>query len=1193
MKKFLSIILSILMVVTMLPMAVLPASAAYKYDEATKISFTITNLVMNLDGETYEKGEYGSAIYEEKLTKLGNGKFQFTYQAALSANRGSDDPYGGTLWSDMITVNFDGVNCDSDYEKIIPQSYSTLDGYSFTWDLVISKYKGHVYGSWSDNGNGTHSRTCNACGHVDTVEHNWIVATCVQAKYCKDCGLAEGEPVADAHKWGAYTTNDNGTHTKVCAYNSEHTDTQDCSYSDATCTSLAKCSTCGYTTGDYAKDNHSSDEFKYEQVSADEHKKYHACCEEYIGIEEHNYNVNTGKCNNCGYACEHISFTDGVCDVCNYNCPHTDMTGGKCQMCGMAGSYSYIYREWNSTSNTLDESYKVAPADIIEMTAETTALTDGWYIVKDTITVDTTITTTGTVHLILADNSALNANKGIKINSGTLYIYGQTDDIAKMGKLTATAEKIDDAGIECENGKYLVINGGNISAFGNGAGIGGRRISYVTKDSTYSGVITINGGIIDAKSASNGAGIGTGSISGSGKTGNIYINGGTVNAFDAASNKAGAGIGGGIRANGANVVINGGNIKASGYTAIGNGKYGKNAGSIKNSNGTSLSKVVYTLGDLTAQAKIDEIEGITYSTAEMYTQDTNKLYLYLPADSVVTAITAEGTRYFCTEDNLTFYSVHGWVDSVCTRCGETCDHAGQTGAACEICGAELHTCDFSGEWKYDADKHWKECVADGCDEISEEAVHSYTNGKCDCGYVCSHEKYTDGVCDKCGYECPHEWGEGVLTRPTFETAGYYTYTCTLCGHSYTEPTKKADDTALNDASMKVMECIGNSTLTQEALNEIHNSYLDILKNNGNIFDEFGFVRNDLVEEDQPAINAVTAELEKIIADAEEKIESGEYVKIDGMKEYNKIAGALDAELVENYSQEEIAALAEKAGDEINARFGEIIEKAEALTGTVAENKDALAEIESELSALYGEIKNCLDGVHNGLVYEVTEEAKCGVNAIESATCTLCGETDEREIEGTALSHSFTKYEVTEEAECGKAGKEVAYCDHGCQTTDEKEIPALKHSFTKYEVTEEAECGKAGKEVAYCDHGCGATDENEIPALKHSFVNYVYNNDATCEADGTKTAKCANGCGATNKIKAEGTKLDHVDCDGDYICDYGCGHIFEQPDTPDDPADDTCHMCGGKVHGNDIMSRISCFFAMIIRFVTEVLTSVKK
>ncbi len=387
----------------------------------------------------------------------------------------------------------------------------------------------------------------------------------------------------------------------------------------------------------------------------------------------------------------------------------------------------------------------------------------------------------------------------------------------------------------------------------------------------------------------------------------------------------------------------------------------------------------------------------------------------------------------------------------------------------------------------------------------------------------------------------HNYGKGVLTRPTFETAGYYTYTCTLCGHSYTEPAKKADTTALNDASMKVTEYIDNDTLTQEAKDEIYKSYRDILKNNGNIFDELGFVRGDLVEEDQPAINAVTAELEKIIADAEEKIASGEYVKVDGTKEYNKIADALDAELMENYSQEEFAALAEKAGDEINARLGEIIEKAESLTGTVAENKDALTEIESELRALYAEVKNCLDGVHNGFVYEVTEEAKCGVNAIESATCTLCGEADEREVEGTALEHSFTKYEETEAPKCGVAGKKVAYCDNGCQTTDEK----------------------------------------EIAALEHIFLDYVSNGDATCTADGTKTASCVLGCGETDTVTDEGTMLDHADEDGDKLCDDCQAEIV-----------DTCPDCGRREHEQTGIPQYICLIITFIRLVVKLVRALQ-
>ena len=522
-------------------------------------------------------------------------------------------------------------------------------------------------------------------------------------------------------------------------------------------------------------------------------------------------------------------------------------------------------------------------------------------------------------------------------------------------------------------------------------------------------------------------------------------------------------------------------------------------------------------------------------------------------------IAVGGTECSVTvEESGTYWLITPPVDYVCADVGNIAYNAieGETAAvlnptalgryACEVTFADgttemsdtfevtkLHDCDFSGEWKYDAEKHWKECAVDGCSKISEEAGHTYTDGKCACGYVCSHEKYTDGVCDKCDYECAHEWGEGVLTRPTFETDGYYTYTCTLCGHSYTEPTNKADDTALKDASMKVTEYIDNDTLTQEAIDKIDKSYRDIVRDNGNIFDEFGFVRGDLVEEDQPAINAITEELQKIIDEAEEKIASGEYVKINGLEEIVKINDKLNEELTEKYGEEALTEITDKIGDKYDEKFDELYEKAEALTGSVAENKEALEEIESEMEAIFAEIEKCLAGVHNGFVYEVTEEAKCGVNAIESATCTLCGETDEREVEGSALEHSFTKYEETEAPKCGVAGKEVAYCDNGCQTTDER----------------------------------------EIPALEHSFLDYVSNGDATCEADGTKTAECANGCGATDTVADEGSQLDHVDEDGDKICDDCQAEIV-----------DVCPDCGRPAHEDSGISRYICILIMLIRLV---------
>ncbi len=555
--------------------------------------------------------------------------------------------------------------------------------------------------------------------------------------------------------------------------------------------------------------------------------------------------------------------------------------------------------------------------------------------------------------------------------------------------------------------------------------------------------------------------------------------------------------------------------------------------------------------------------------------------------------TAGNTYYFKLYDYDEYYGY-----TVSLACYE---HQGGT----QTCKG--YKCAACGEWYGEAD----------------ENVHDWSkkDGICanGCGEACPHASYTEGVCDKCEYECAHEWGEGVLTRPTVETAGYYSYTCTLCGHSYTEPTKKADTTALNDVSMKVMEYIGNDNLTQEASNEIHNSYLDILKNNGNIFDEFGFVRGDLIEEDQPIIDEVTAELEKIIADADEKIASGEYVKANyngiyqaihrikdkfhyedvtdegkaGLEEIKKRFEAMKADEntsaadvaefekeIEAYEEEldkgiedgtlvsvrpekiatkfsdnwneklEAEGLLDERDDFINnqkftdealAAVDEIENFLVSLEGTVAENAENLAKLNEMFNSVSASWENCLRGTHNFNDYEVTSPAKCGENAVETRTCWFCGETDEREVEGTALSDSFTKYEETEAPKCGVAGKEVAYCDHGCQTTDER----------------------------------------EIPALEHIFLDYVSNGDATCTADGTKTAECANGCGKTDTVTDEGSILDHTDKDGDKLCDECKSEIVE-----------ICPDCGRKAHEESGISLYICIIISFIKLVVSFINAVK-
>ena len=172
---------------------------------------------------------------------------------------------------------------------------------------------------------------------------------------------------------------------------------------------------------------------------------------------------------------------------------------------------------------------------VTAVTTETTGWTEGWYVVNSNVTIETRITVTGDVHLILADGCTLNAAKGIYVGSGnSLTIYGQSEG---TGKLTAQAYQV-----------------------GESAGIGGN-----TENDAAHGNITINGGVVEATSY-GGAGIGSGSGSGTSAkpNGTITINGGNVTAIANVSD--GAGIGGGFFNN-----ITGGNIKITGGTVVANG----------------------------------------------------------------------------------------------------------------------------------------------------------------------------------------------------------------------------------------------------------------------------------------------------------------------------------------------------------------------------------------------------------------------------------------------------------------------------------------------------------------------------------------------------------------------------------------------------------------------------------------------
>ena len=111
-------------------------------------------------------------------------------------------------------------------------------------NATMGEPTGHAYGEWSFNGDGTHTRVCaNDKDHSQTEKCTAAEAAEGQDKICGVCnGVLEKAP---EYTYGPWTSNGDGTHTRVCNENAEITVTEKCNGGKATCTSLAICADCG------------------------------------------------------------------------------------------------------------------------------------------------------------------------------------------------------------------------------------------------------------------------------------------------------------------------------------------------------------------------------------------------------------------------------------------------------------------------------------------------------------------------------------------------------------------------------------------------------------------------------------------------------------------------------------------------------------------------------------------------------------------------------------------------------------------------------------------------------------------------------------------------------------------------------------------------------------------------------------
>ena len=160
---------------------------------------------------------------------------------------------------------------------------------------------------------------------------------------------------------------------------------------------------------------------------------------------------------------------------------------------------------------------------------------------------------------------------------------------------------------------------------------------------------------------------------------------------------------------------------------------------------------------------------------------------------------------------------------------------------------------------------------------------------------------------------------------------------------------------------------------------------------------------------------------------------------------------------------------------------------------------------------------------------------------------------------------------------GLKGRKV--CDDcGTVTYDGDVVPALKHKDTLIKKDgKPATCSEAGWEAyEYCT-ACTYTTYKELPKLDHTPLDAVKENEKApkCGVVGSYDLVVYCDCGAelsrkANKVDA----LEHKDDDGDFVCDFGCGHKFKND------SDGICDDCGRPAHSD---KGIQSYICLVISF----------
>lgn len=118
-------------------------------------------------------------------------------------------------------------------------------------------HSGILNNNWKSNDT-NHWKEYSCCGaHAEEAAHTpGPAATEDTPQICTECGYELAPALEHTHDWGAWISNGDGTHTRTCAKDGSHTETNACSGGIATCQNSAICAICNTTYGAKDMTNH-------------------------------------------------------------------------------------------------------------------------------------------------------------------------------------------------------------------------------------------------------------------------------------------------------------------------------------------------------------------------------------------------------------------------------------------------------------------------------------------------------------------------------------------------------------------------------------------------------------------------------------------------------------------------------------------------------------------------------------------------------------------------------------------------------------------------------------------------------------------------------------------------------------------------------------------------------------------------